>query len=80
MSKQDNLFIGRVLRMYKNSIHQKAGPDPRMFEWMRYEYDLAKISPDGSHGILSFDEMKIQVINFIVSNIYILSLIALSRK
>ncbi len=54
--------VGRTLRMYKNSIEHKPGCNTKMYDWMHAEAKKLKLARDAYYGILSFDEVKIQVI------------------
>ena len=48
--------------MYKNSIEHKPGCNTKMYDWMHAEAKKLKLARDAYYGILSFDEVKIQVI------------------
>lgn len=50
-----------TLCLYKNSITQKPGVLPVMFEYMVKEAELNKLPPHGYSGGILFDEMSIQV-------------------
>lgn len=49
-----------LLRKYKNSVHQEAGVNKDMLEWMANEAKIKNIPPAGFQGGLIIDEMSIQ--------------------
>ncbi|XP_014673389.1 PREDICTED: uncharacterized protein LOC106813695 isoform X2 [Priapulus caudatus] len=51
---------GRLLRYYKNSVHQKAGLNKDMLRWMHEEAKSKQVPPHGMTGGIVFDEMSIQ--------------------
>ncbi|XP_070571398.1 uncharacterized protein [Ptychodera flava] len=50
---------GRLLKMYKNSVSQKAGFNDDVLEWMVAEAKKT-LGPEGYDGGIIFDEMQIQ--------------------
>ncbi|XP_014664265.1 PREDICTED: uncharacterized protein LOC106806734 isoform X3 [Priapulus caudatus] len=51
---------GRLLRYYKNSVHQKPGLNNDMLHWMYEEAKSKQVPPHGMTGGIVFDEMSIQ--------------------
>jgi hypothetical protein len=49
-----------LLRKYKNTVHQQAGINNDVLEWMTNEAKLKNIPPAGFQGGLIIDEMAIQ--------------------
>lgn len=49
-----------LLRIYKNSVHQEAGVNKDMLEWMANEAKIKNIPPARFQGGLMIDEMSIQ--------------------
>lgn len=52
---------GRLLRYYKNSVHQAPGVTEEMLNWMFKEAEAKEIPAAGRYGCIALDEMKIQV-------------------
>ena len=50
----------RLLQIYKNKIHQKAGINKEILHWMKNEAVNKNIPPEGYEGGLMLDEMSIQ--------------------
>lgn len=50
----------RLLQIYKNKIHQKAGINKEILHWMKNETLNKNIPPEGYEGGLALDEMSIQ--------------------
>jgi len=49
-----------LLRRYKNTVHQEAGININMLQWMSNEAQAKNIPPEGYQGGLIIDEMSIQ--------------------
>lgn len=61
--KESNMLLlpsGRLLKYYKNSVHQTTGFVRENLLWMQKEADRQNISTSGRHGGLLLDEMQIQ--------------------
>jgi len=50
----------KLLQIYKNKIHQKAGLNKELLHWMKNEAMHKNIPPEGYEGGLILDEMSIQ--------------------
>jgi hypothetical protein len=50
----------RLLQIYKNRVHQKAGINRELVHWMRSEAICKNLPPEGFEGGLILDEMSIQ--------------------
>ena len=49
-----------TLKLYKNDVHQLAGFNMEVFDWMRLEANNQNLPPDGYHRGLILDEMAIK--------------------
>ena len=58
---------GRLLRYHKNCLPSTPGPSREVLEFMMKEADRLKIGPEGHVGGLAFDEMSIQVSQWLLS-------------
>ncbi|KAK3099914.1 hypothetical protein FSP39_011714 [Pinctada imbricata] len=50
----------RLLQIYKNRIHQRAGVNKELLHWMQNEALLKNVPEEGKEGGLMLDEMSIQ--------------------
>ena len=50
----------KILQNYKNIVHQEAGINKEILDWMANEAQIKNIPPEGYEGGLVIDEMSIQ--------------------